>query len=162
MALGDSPQNGAPDPLGRRAYELEFGRLAAGIIFSDDDPAVEKTSRAISKARQAAEAGDYVGAIRLLGDVKVSVQPAGGGPGMEGGVKPEDVEQALGDLRRALAREKEFPGRPEVQRLCQAAREAASEGRWDGAWALIDEADQRLGDALASKGSREGTTSPSA
>jgi hypothetical protein len=137
---------------------MEFGRLAAGIVISDDDPAVSDLSHAISRARQAADSGDYVGAIRLLGDVKLSLS-ASQAPGLDSGVKPEDVEQALGDLRRALGRETDFPGRPEVQGLCRAAREAATEGRWEAAWALIDEADQRIGEAMASKGSREGTTS---
>ena len=155
---GSAPRGAGTDGLGKRAFEMEFGRLAAGIVIADDDPMVAEVSRAISRARHAADAGDYVGAIRLLGDVKVSLTPAEA-PGLDAGVKPEDVEQALGDLRRALAREPSFPGREEVQALCRAAREAASEGRWEGAWALIDEADQRLGEALASKGSLEDTTS---
>jgi hypothetical protein len=137
---------------------MEFGRMAAGIVIADDDPQVAEVSRAIHKARRAADEGDYVGAIRLLGDVKLSLTPAQA-PGLDAGVKPEDVEQALGDLRRALAREGDFPGREGVRGLCRAAREAATEGRWEGAWALIDEADQRLGEALAAKGSPEGSAS---
>jgi hypothetical protein len=133
---------------------MEFGRLASGIVITDDDPQVAEVALAVSRARRAADAGDYVGAIRLLGDVKLSLTPAEA-PGLDVGVKPEDVEQALGDLRRALAREGEFLGREDIQALQRAAREAASEGRWEAAWALVDEADQRLGERLAAKGSRE-------
>jgi len=68
------------------------------------------------------------------------------------GVKPEDVEQALGDLRRALTRAGQFPRREEVAMLCREARAAASEGRWQAAWALIDEADQRLAESGQAKG----------
>ncbi len=150
-----------PDKVGKRAFDMEFGRLASGIVITDDDPQVAEVALAVSRARRAADAGDYVGAIRLLGDVKLSLTPAEA-PGLDAGVKPEDVEQALGDLRRALAREDEFPGRKDIEALSLAAREAASEGRWEAAWALVDEADQRLGERLAGKGSRESRPSGTA
>ena len=91
------------DAPGKRAFEMEFGRIAAGIVVSDDDPSIQEVSHAISRARQAADQGDYIGAIRILGNVKISIT-SDFTPSLGSGVKPEDVEQALGDLRRALAR----------------------------------------------------------
>ncbi len=146
-------QGGGEDAPGQRAYESELGRIAAGIIVADNDPRVREVSKAISRARAAADSGDFLGAIRLLGDVKVTVTPENA-PTLGAGVKPEDVEQALGDLRRALKRAGEFVGRAAVSELCNAARAEAAEGRWQAAWALIDEADGRMAEALASKGSR--------
>lgn len=132
-----------PDWPGKRAFEMEFGRIAAGIMVADNDPAVREVSRAISRARAAADSGDFIGAIRLLGDVKISLT-AEQAPGLGVGMKPEDVEQALGDLRRAIKAAGEGPAIDEVRLLCRAAREEAISGHWEAAWALIDEADQRL------------------
>jgi hypothetical protein len=140
-----SPSNS--DEPGRRAFETELGRIAAGIVVADNDPRVSEASRAISRARAAADSGDFFGAIRLLGDVRVTLT-AENAPALSAGIKPEDVEQALGDLRRALKRAGDFGGREAVSTLCRAARAEAAEGRWQAAWALIDEADARLADAL--------------
>jgi hypothetical protein len=132
---------------------MELGRIAAGIIVADNDPRVREASKAISRARAAASSGDFLSAIRLLGDVKMTVTPENE-PTLGAGVKPEDVEQALGDLRRAIKRSGEFQGRETIQALCRAARDEAVAGRWQAAWALIDEADGRLAEFLQAKGSR--------
>lgn len=144
MGTPDEPLS--TDPMGKRAFEMEIGRLTERIIVSDNNPKVREISRAISRARESAEAGDYIGAIRVLGDVEVRIDESGS-PKREASVKPEDVEQALGDLRRALKRVTPSPLADSVRKLCQAAREEAVRGRWEAAWALIDEADQRLGEA---------------
>ena len=140
------------DVPGQRAFEMEFGRIAAGIMIADNDPGVREAAHAISKARAAADMGDYIGAIRLLGNVKVTVTEENA-PTLGAGVKPEDVEQALGDLRRALKRAGDSPSLEPVRSLCRAARDEAAAGLWQAAWALIDEADARLAEALPSKGS---------
>jgi len=132
---------------------MEFGRIAAGIVVSDNDPTVRDVSRAISRARTAAEQGDFISAIRLLGDVKIHLTAANA-PGLDAGIKPEDVEQALGDLRRAIKKSLGVPGIEAIQTLCRAARESAVQGRWEAAWALIDEADQRMAETRSAKGSR--------
>lgn len=141
------------DAPGRRAFEMEFGRISAGIVVSDNDIRLKDVSRAISKARAAADQGDFIGAIKLLGDVKITLTPAQA-PALDAGVKPEDVEQALGDLRRAIKKSLGAPGIETIQTLCRAARESAIQGRWEAAWALIDEADQRMGEGPPAKGSR--------
>lgn len=152
MAERSPTQRDEKDAPGQRAFEMEFGRIAAGIMIADNDPGVREAAHAISKARQAAEMGDYISAIRLLGNVKVTVTEANA-PTLGAGVRPEDVEQALGDLRRALKRHGGGPSLEPVRSLCRAARDEAAEGHWQAAWALIDEADARLAEALASKGS---------
>ncbi len=146
---GDKDERDAP---GQRAFEMEFGRIAAGIMIADNDPGVRETAHAISKARAAADMGDFIGAIRLLGNVKVTVTEENA-PTLDAGVKPEDVEQALGDLRRALKRAGDSPALEPVRSLCRAARGEAAAGHWQAAWALIDEADGRLAEALGPKGS---------
>lgn len=136
----------AHDAVGKRAFEMEFGRIAAGILVADNDPRVRDASRAISRARAAADSGDFIAAIRLLGDVHMSVTPAQS-PGLDVGVKPEDVEQALADLKRAIGQVRELAGTAQAIVLCKAARDAAINSHWEAAWALIDEADQRLAEA---------------
>lgn len=140
------------DAAGKRAFETELGRIAAGIVVADNDPRVSEASRAISRARAAADSGDFLGAIRLLGDVRVTVTPENA-TALSAGVQPEDVEQALGDLRRALKRSGAFEGKEAVQSLCRAARLEAAASHWQAAWALIDEADARLAEVLGKKGS---------
>lgn len=146
MAAPHSSPSGK-DATGKRAFEAELGRLASGIVVADNDPRVSEASRAISRARAAADSGDFLGAIRLLGDVRVTLT-AENAPALSAGIQPEDVEQALGDLRRALKRAGTFPGREAVSALCIAARAEAAAGRWQASWALIDEADGRLAEAL--------------
>lgn len=146
------PHRNQKDPPGSRAFEMEFGRIAAGIIISDNDPGIQGTAQAISKARAAASEGDYISAIRLLGNVKVTVTQENAST-LEAGVKPEDVEQALGDLRRALTRAGTSPALEPVRSLCRAARDEAGAGHWQASWALIDEADGRLAALAPSKSS---------
>src|SRR5689334_21054987 len=138
------------EPTGKRAFEAELGRIASGIVVADNDPRVREASKAISRARAAADSGDFLGAIRLLGDVKVTLT-AENAPALAAGVKPEDVEQALGDLRRALKKAGSFEGKEAVEALCKASRAEAASGRWQAAWALIDEADGRLAEILGGK-----------
>lgn len=139
-----------PEPTGKRAFEAELGRIASGIVVADNDPRVREASKAISRARAAADSGDFLSAIRLLGDVKVTVTVENA-PTLAAGIKPEDVEQALGDLRRALKRAGTFEGQEALSTLCKAARAEAASGRWQAAWALIDEADGRLAEILGAK-----------
>ena len=149
MPSGPNPR-GEVEPTGKRAFEAELGRIASGIVVADNDPRVREASKAISRARAAADSGDFLGAIRLLGDVKVTLT-AENAPALAAGIKPEDVEQALGDLRRALKRAGAFEGKESVSTLCKAARAEAASGRWQAAWALIDEADGRLAEVLGAK-----------
>jgi hypothetical protein len=149
MGQPTAPPNVREGP-GKRAFEAELGRIASGIVIADNDPRVGEASRLISRARAAADSGDFLGAIRLLGDVRVTVTPENS-TALSGGVKPEDVEQALGDLRRALKRAGAFEGREAVSALCKAARAEAADGHWQASWALIDEADGRLAEALGGK-----------
>ena len=147
----DATPPGERDSTGKRAFETELGRIAAGIVVADNDPRVSEASRAISRARAAADSGDFLSAIRLLGDVRVTVT-ADNATALSAGVKPEDVEQALGDLRRALKRSGDFEGKESIRTLCRAARDEGAAGRWQAAWALIDEADGRLAEVLGRKG----------
>jgi hypothetical protein len=147
---GAPSSRGESEPPGKHAFEAELGRIASGIVVADNDPRVREVSKAISRARAAADSGDFIGAIRLLGDVTVTVTPENA-PALAAGIKPEDVEQALGDLRRALKRAGDFEGKGAVETLCKAARAEAASGRWQAAWALIDEADGRLAEVLGRK-----------
>ena len=147
---GKPTYSGDREGTGRRAFEAELGRIASGIVIADNDPRVHEASKVISRARAAADSGDFLGAIRLLGDVRVTLT-AENATALSAGVQPEDVEQALGDLRRALKRAGDFEGREAVSLLCKAARAEAAAGRWQAAWALIDEADGRLAEAPGRK-----------
>jgi hypothetical protein len=132
--------------LGKRAFELEMGRVISNLVISDEMPRGPDLSRGIKEARAKAERGDYLGAIHVLGDLKIEVAP---GKGLESGgpVEPADVEQALGDLRRAIKKAGLGEAATAAKTLCEAARDAARLGHWDAAHALIDEADQRLSEA---------------
>ena len=126
--------------VGELAYEREVERLVERVVVGDDRPDTRDNAQAIKHASRLAQAGDFLFAIRVLGDVKVRVNAA-----CDELVRPEDVEQALGDLRRALKAAQPGPEREASEELLEAARTLAADGQWDAAWALIDEADQRLG-----------------
>lgn len=134
------------EPPGRRAFETEFDRISEGIASPENASRAGELSQAVSKARSVADQGDFLAAIRLLGDVRIDLTP-GRAPGNESAVRPEDVEQALGDLRRALKRAEGTGAIGVIETIFWAAREAAMERRWEAAWALIDEADERMGEA---------------
>lgn len=130
---------GARRHVGKRAYNQQVRRVVSGVVVDDRDPTVEGNARVLSKAGGLASGGDYLGAIRVLGDVHVEVHEADGED-----PRPEDVEQALGDLRRALSKAPAGEEHDASAELLEAARVEASEGRWLAAWELIDEADERL------------------
>ena len=110
------------------------------MVVADDRADTRDNAQAIKHANRLAHAGEFLDAIRVLGDVKVRVNTAS-----DELVRPDDVEQALGDLRRALKSAQAGAEQDACEELLEAARTLAADGQWDAAWALIDEADQRLG-----------------
>ena len=116
----------------------------SGVVVGDDHPTTPVNAGVLSKAAGLASGGNYLAAIRVLGDVHVEVNDP-----VDQDIRPEDVEQALGDLRRALAKAPAGAERDASASLLAAARAEASEGRWLAAWELIDEADTRLAAAYA-------------
>lgn len=127
--------------LGGQAYLSELGRIARSLPLDEKSPELAAVVRRVSQAREVAARGDYIRAIHVLGSVVVtsdSSPPRGLAP------RADDVEQALGDLKRAIAKAPESAARQQAMTLCRAARMEASELRWSAAWALVDEASQRL------------------
>jgi len=131
--------------IGESAYEAVLDRLLTEMVVTDGLSATRDMSEDLARVRAAAEGADYLGAIRLLGAVEVTLSPTRPKPGADS-VQPGDVEQALGDLRRAIPRWGSGKKREDAEALCREARGAAGEGRWHAAWALIEEADARLGE----------------
>ncbi len=129
----------AEQHIGERAYRQRMGRVVDGVVVADDQPTVAGNAKTLSRAKGLARGGDYLGAIRVLGDVRVTVDGT-----TDEDPRPEDVEQALGDLRRAVVKAPAGKERDAAGALLEAARVEASEGRWLAAWDLIDEADGRL------------------
>ena len=130
--------------VGEKAFDTELDRLLGHIMSAG--PAVHPgaVTAAIARVGEAASAANYLGALRLLGDLEITIGPAPPRP-QDGLVLPEDVEQALADLRRAIPRWGTADSQAAATALCSEARVAAGEGRWEAAWALIEEADARLG-----------------
>jgi hypothetical protein len=104
-----------------------------------DSEDARQTAAAISKARQWIDAGDYLSAVHAVGALEVALK-LGDGTGRPGRATAGDVEQALGDLRRAVKAVGEARGAAEAARLWEAAREEVIGGAWEAALALIDEA----------------------
>jgi hypothetical protein len=125
--------------VGERAYRQQVERVVSGVVVGDDRPSTQSNARALTKASGLAGEGDFLGAIRVLGDVRVEVHEP-----EDQAVGPSDVEQALGDLRRAIVKAPAGDERDASARLLEAARAEASSGRWAAAWELVDEADERL------------------
>ena len=151
MSCGDRvPPNQpiAKKAIGERAFEAVLDRLLGEIVVADNQPRTRDLTEALARVEHAAAGADYLGAIRLLGEVEVTLGPARP-HGTGETVHPEDVEQALGDLRRAIPRWGSAGGREAAEALCREARRAAGEGRWQAAWALIEEADERLAQGAA-------------
>lgn len=138
----------APKAVGEKAFEDELDRLLNHIISAGGSQSSSDVSAVIARVGEAANAANFLGALRLLGDLEITLGPAPARPG-EGKVRPEDVEQALGDLRRAIPHWGSEASRGAATALCAEARQAAGDGRWDAAWALIEEADARLAEATA-------------
>jgi hypothetical protein len=125
--------------VGERAYRQLADRLVDGVVVGDDHPTMPGNADVLSRASHLARDGDFLGALRVLGDVQVDVDAP-----YDGQLQPEDVEQALGDLRRALVKAPAGKERDASARLLEAARVEASQGQWLAAWDLIEEADERL------------------
>ncbi len=135
--------NGPEGRVGEHAYRQQVDRAVSGVLVGDDHPTTPVNAKVLSKATSLASTGDFLGAIRVLGDVHIEVGDAYGE-----NLQPDDVEQALGDLRRALAKAPAGAEQDASARLLQAARSEASAARWQAAWDLIEEADERLARAF--------------
>lgn len=135
-----SQRSGASAPVGKSAYEAQLLRAVESVVVDDEDPRTIEIAKAFSLARQRADAGDYLSAlqaIRGLQSVRAhTVEHSGPTAG--------DVEQALGDLRRRIAHLGGTTGSVEAGALWRAAREEVIEGGWEGAMALISEANEWL------------------
>ncbi len=128
-----------PTAVGRTAFEAHFAALSGRIQVGDDTPDAREAAAAISKARQWVESGDYLAALHAIGGLEVRLALSAT-PGAPQHPKAGDVEQALGDLRREIARSGDAKGTAEASRLFDAAREEVMGGAWEAALALMDEA----------------------
>lgn len=130
-------------PLGRAAFQAHFAKISHNIVVGLDTPRTREVAHAIARARQWAEAGDYLAAVHAMGGIEVSIARPGDGA-RPGAVMGADVEEALGGLRRQVESVGEVEGAAEAARLWQAAREEVIRGSWEAAIALIDEGKQWL------------------
>jgi hypothetical protein len=134
----------AADPVGREAFERELAFLAPRILVGEDSPEIREVARVVSKARQWVEAGDYLAAIHALSSIEIQITTQAAGPKDGKPPKIADIEQALGDLRRAIRSDPDRPHAAAALSLWSAAREEIIRGSWTAAWALIQEANARL------------------
>lgn len=125
-------------PVGKEAFHHHFATLSKSITVGADSPQMREVARALSRARQWADSGDYLGALHAIGGLGLSLSPPSGA--REGSLTGGEVEQALGDLRRAIGSGGERDGTTEAQALWAAAREEVVRGSWEAAMALIAEA----------------------
>ena len=125
-------------PVGKEAFHRHFAALSKSITIGEDSPQMREVARALSRARQWADSGDYLAAIHAIGGLCLSVAPPVGP--RAGTLTGGEVEQALGDLRRAIGSLGERDGTAEAQALWAAAREEVVRGSWEAAMALIGEA----------------------
>jgi len=130
-------------PVGKAAYETQFLRVVESIVVDDEDPHTLDIAKAFSVARQWVDAGDYLAAFQAIRGLELVVGKPH--PSIEGPSAGE-VEQALGDLRRRIARAGTAEGAVQAAALWRAAREEVIEGAWEGAMALIAEANGWLGE----------------
>src|SRR6267142_1369817 len=100
--IGHKAPGKPAEPVGRRAFEAELAFLEPKLVVGDDSPDAREYARVISMARQWVDAGDYLAAVHALGDLEMRITTKVVLTGSPAFWKPADVEQALGDLRRAI------------------------------------------------------------
>jgi hypothetical protein len=132
------------EPVGRRAFEAQLAFLEPKLFVGENSAEEQEFARVFSLARQWVDAGDYLAAVHALGDLEMRITSKVVLTGSPAFWKPADVEQALGDLRRAIKADAERPATAHAQALWSAAREEVIRGSWSAAMALIKEANERL------------------
>ncbi len=125
-------------PVGKEAFRQHFATLSKSITIGTDSPQMREVAQALSRARQWADSGDFLAALHAIGGLALSLSPPSGA--RAGSLTGGEVEQALGDLRRAIGSSGERDGTTEAQALWVAAREEVVRGSWEAAMALIAEA----------------------
>jgi len=112
-------------------------RVVQSLVIDDEDPHTFDVAEAFSTARQWVDAGDYLAAFQAIRGIELIVgKPRETVEGPSAG----EVEQALGDLRRRISGAGTVEGTVQAAALWRAAREEVIEGAWEGAMALISEA----------------------
>lgn len=138
MAKSTQAPQGPRYPLGKEAFQQHLATVSKFIMIGLDTPQTREAAQALWRARQWAQAGDYLSALHAIGALTVSLDALPGA--REGSLTAGQVEQALGDLRRAIGRSAERDGTAQAQALWAAAREEVVRGSWEAAMALISEA----------------------
>ncbi len=126
------------DPVGKEAFHHHFATVSRSITIGEDSPQMREVAHALARARQWAEAGDYLAALHAIGGLSVGLAPPAGP--RAGSLTAGEVEQTLADLRRAIGSAGDRDGTAEAQALWAAAREEVVRGSWEAAMALLAEA----------------------